>query len=323
MALIDEVTLHLGAGKGGDGVVRWRREKYVPRGGPFGGKGGKGGDVIFQALPDISYLRRYRTKTTFDAEPGHPGETAVRTGKDGRDLVVGVPVGSLITEQRSGQRYDLIKGGERVVALVGGQGGRGNFYFKSSTNRSPRQFELGHPGQKGIFDIKLALIADVGIIGLPNAGKTTLLNALTNAAAKVGNYPFTTLEPNLGALGPIILADVPGLIEGAAQGKGLGDKFLRHITRTKLLVHCLALDDPKKPAERYKIIKSELGAYEASLLEKPEMVILTKADLVTKAQVTATAKQLGKTGVKNVLIVSSQDKDSVAELAKAVSRGLR
>ena len=163
----------------------------------------------------------------------------------------------------------------------------------------------------------------MGVIGLPNAGKTTLLNALTNAAAKVGNYPFTTLEPNLGAMGPIILADVPGLIEGAAQGKGLGDKFLRHITRTKLLLHCVALDDPQKPAERYKIIRSELGAYDEHLFEKPEMVLLTKADLVTKAQVTAAAKQLGKAGVKNILIVSSQDKESVAELAKAVSRGLR
>ncbi|KKU82773.1 MAG: GTPase obg [Parcubacteria group bacterium GW2011_GWA2_47_8] len=337
MALIDEITLYLESGTGGDGVVRWRHEKYIQHGGPFGGKGGKGGDVMFEAVADISYLRHYRTQNKFVAEHGQPGGTGIRTGKNGADLIIKLPVGSRVTEQHTKQTYDFVKAGERMTMLIGGDGGRGNHSYKTSTNRSPRQFQHGHPSQKGIFDIELALIADVGIIGLPNAGKTTLLNALTHATAKVGNYPFTTLEPNLGAIGPIIVADVPGLIEGAAQGKGLGDKFLRHISRTKLLVHCIGLDagdplqplEPSKIREHYTIIRTELGAYEPSLLEKPEIIVLTKSDLVTKSQITAATKQLkkagfspDKSGTGKILIVSSQNKPSVAALKKAISQTL-
>lgn len=321
MALIDETTLTLSAGKGGDGVVRWRREKFIPLGGPYGGKGGKGGDVYIEAMPDITYLKRYRTKTDFCAEDGFPGETAVRTGKNGQDLVIGLPVGSRVVFREHNEALDLTTKGERLLILKGGDGGRGNFYFKSSVNRSPQEFEYGRPGQEGTFDIELALIADVGFIGFPNAGKTTLLNALTNAAAKVGAYPFTTLEPNLGALGPIILADVPGLIEGASKGRGLGHKFLRHITRTRILVHCLALEDPISLKQRYQAIRAELNDFNEALLEKPEIIVLTKQDLVTPTQLKAAKASLKVKGVKT-LVTAANDQKTVQALAKLISQNL-
>lgn len=318
MAFIDEVTLRLKAGKGGDGVVRWRREKYILKGGPYGGNGGKGGDVYFEAVRDIAYLRRYRAETSFTAESGKPGETKVKTGRGGEDLVLKVPIGSRISFKETGQILELMAEGERALVLKGGRGGKGNTAFKSSVNRTPLQFEFGKPGEEGTFLINLALIADIGIIGLPNAGKTTLLNSLTHAAAKVGAYPFTTLEPNLGALGPIILADIPGLIEGASHGKGLGDKFLKHITRTRMLVHCVALND-QNWAYNYDVIRRELGDYDKRLLAKPETIVLTKADLANK-DIIADAKRALKATKRSVHVVSSLKKPSIRALAKFLSQ---
>src|SRR3989344_3114168 len=239
---VDEITLHFKAGRGGDGVVRWRHEKGKELGGPSGGNGGKGGDVYALAVRDIGILSAYRNVGGFEAEQGENGAKDLRQGGEGKDVVVKLPIGSRLTNLSSGFSLELLKDDEKVLLLHGGRGGLGNAHFKGSTNVRPKEWTPGVHGEEADFKIELLLVVDVGIIGLPNAGKSSILNTLTSAKSKVGAFPFTTVEPTLGDFYGLVLADIPGLIEGAAKGKGLGHKFLRHIERTKTLLHCVSAE---------------------------------------------------------------------------------
>lgn len=288
---IDEIKLDLKAGRGGDGVVRWRHEKGKELSGAGGGDGGRGGSVYFKSIRDIGALRRYRNKKSFSAVSGAPGSKNSMHGLDGDDLVLDVPVGSIITDKKSGKVYELLKEGEQVMVLKGGVGGYGNEHFKASTNTTPYEFTEGKEGEEAKFEIELQLIIDAGLVGFPNAGKSSLLNELTNANAKVGDWEFTTLEPNLGSLYGFIIADIPGLIEGAAEGKGLGHKFLRHINRTKMIIHCISLEN-KDVVGTYKTIRAELEAFNEDLAKKPEIVVLTKTDLADKSKIESSKKGL-------------------------------
>jgi len=277
--LLDNIILKVKAGKGGDGVVRWRREHGVPYGGPAGGDGGKGGDVYFQIVRDIHALQAYAHKTDWAAEDGKAGQKKSMHGSNGKDLFLKVPLGAVIHNETYNINYECLNEGEEFLVLRGGAGGYGNEKFKSSTNRAPEEFTKGKRGEDSEFQIELKLIADVGLIGLPNAGKSSLLNVLTNAGAKTADYAFTTLEPNLGVFYNYVLADIPGLIEGASSGKGLGYKFLRHITRTNILLHLVSAKN-EKAAEAYKIIRAELKNFDKKLLEKKEIIILSQVDEV-------------------------------------------
>ncbi|MHB1330576.1 MAG: GTPase ObgE [Minisyncoccota bacterium] len=288
---IDEITLHLKAGKGGDGVVRWRHEKGIDKGGPAGGNGGRGGNVFAEAIRDIGVLAAYRDVKAFSAEDGEDGQKHNKQGKEGEDIVIKFPVGSVITNRTTGHIFELKEGGERIKLLTGGKGGLGNAFFKSSINRSPKQTTPGEDGEEADFHVELLLLVDYGIIGLPNAGKSSLLNSLTRAKSKIGAFPFTTLEPYLGDLYGVILGDIPGLIEGAAEGKGLGHKFLRHIKRTKGLIHAVSSEE-EDPVAAYKTVRNELALYDKDIAEKPEIVLLTKVDLLSKDEVDKRIKLL-------------------------------
>lgn len=289
--IVDEAVITVKAGDGGDGAVSFRREKYVQKGGPDGGNGGDGGEVYIEGVADLSALKRFRYQKEFEAENGGRGMPKKMSGKNGKDLVLKVPVGTVIVDKRSNERWDISKIGEPLLIAIQGKGGRGNWHFRSPSNTTPKQFERGGWGQKRILELELQLIADVGFIGLPNAGKSSLLNELTRASVRVADYPFTTLEPNLGAMpsfaktsdgkSHLILADIPGLIEGASGGKGLGIKFLRHIRRTKVLVHCISAES-NDVARDYQIVRQELKQFDPELLKKKELVVLTKVDLVNK-----------------------------------------
>ncbi len=289
--LIDEVSITIKGGNGGRGMVHFYADHWRPKGGPDGGNGGDGGSVYFRAVSDISKLHQFRHQKYFSAKDGYPGGKNQRTGHNGDDLFLDIPVGSVVTYD-NGSQIELSKVGETVLIAKGGRGGYGNYHYRSSTNQTPKEFQSGQiTNPKNIF-INLKLIADIGLIGLPNAGKTSILNELTTASAKVANYPFTTLEPNLGVTkGNKIIADIPGLIEGASQGKGLGYKFLKHIERTRLLVHCVA-SDSINPLKDYQTIRQELKNYSAKLFQKPEVIILTKTDLIDKATLAKMCKIL-------------------------------
>jgi len=305
MAFVDEIILHLKAGDGGNGVVAWLHEKGKEFMGPAGGDGGKGGDVYARAVRDISRLSAYRYGNYFVAGRGGHGEGKSRHGKDGDDIEIEVPIGSVLRNERTGRTYELLAEGERVRLLHGGRGGFGNEHFKSSRNVRPEQSSPGRPGEEADFHVELRLFADVGFIGLPNAGKSSLLNELTRARAKVGSYAFTTLEPNLGAFEGFIIADIPGLIEGASEGKGLGVKFLKHITRTKLLLHCISLEN-EDIAKAYTVVREELEAFSPELGEKPEAIVLTKTDTTTEAAVKKAVTRLQKK-TKHIFTVSVID----------------
>lgn len=285
MAFVDELRIRAKAGKGGDGVVQWLHEKSKEFGGPVGGDGGRGGDVIFRAVRDVNTLARYRGKNEFRAEKGDDGKGKNMAGKDGESVFIDVPVGSVVTRLESGHTFELLNENDTVVGLHGGRGGLGNANFKSSTNQYPTESTEGAEGEEDEFLIEVKLIADAGLIGLPNAGKSSLLNALTSAKAKVGSYAFTTLEPNLGVFYGYVLADIPGLIEGAHEGRGLGDAFLRHISRTRALIHCVPADSADPRAD-YETVRNEIAKYDTELSRKAEIVFVTKADSVSEEKLT-------------------------------------
>jgi GTP-binding protein len=284
---IDQVEIFVRSGKGGDGMVHFRREKFVPRGGPDGGDGGKGGDVVFEVKATLNTLSTFRPKQKFKAEDGVGGGSSQLTGRGGKDLVIPVPPGTVIFDLPAdgGQPVllgDLTQPGERLIVCKGGRGGRGNQHFATSRNQAPRTAERGEPWEEKHLKLELKLIADIGLIGVPNAGKSTLLSVLTNAKPKIAAYPFTTLEPNLGVASidddtSVVLADIPGLIEGAAEGAGLGHDFLRHIQRTRVLVHLLDGLSPD-PLADYSQINAELSLFDPNLAKKPQIVALNKID---------------------------------------------
>ena len=312
MAFIDEIKFFAQAGKGGDGVVRWRREKYEDRGGPWGGDGGRGGDIYVEGARNIMILTRISQITRYKAENGSPGEGARRHGKNAEDLTIVLPTGSVITNTATGEQFELMEEGDRIRILEGGVGGYGNDHFKSSTNVAPQEATPGEPGEAADFTVELKLIAHAGLVGYPNAGKTSLLNILTNATAKVGDYPFTTLTPNLGVLDGHILADIPGIIEDASEGKGLGHKFLRHIARTKLIIHCISAERDDVAAA-YQAIRRELTAYGQGIETKPEQVLITKKDLGDDASISEKVAALQAVGV-DAFPVCIIDDTSVKEL---------
>lgn len=319
---VDELTITAQAGRGGDGVVRWRREKHVAWGGPSGGNGGKGGDVYMRAVRDLGLLGKYTGAKVFEAPSGNSGEKANKYGKDGEDLYIDVPVGATVTEIERDRVYTFMEEGEVHKVLLGGRGGLGNEYFKSSTNRSPEESTKGKRGEQGTFRIELSLVVDVGLVGFPNAGKSTLINALTNTKARIGSYPFTTLEPHLGELYGFIIADIPGLIEGASEGKGLGHKFLRHITRTKMILHCVSLED-SNPLEKYESIREELRKYDPELLKKDEWIVLTKSDLCTETQIHKATSLFESHTASKVHVISGELGKGVKELSDALTAHLR
>jgi GTPase len=322
MAFVDELKIHARAGKGGDGVVRWLHLKGKEYSGPAGGNGGNGGDVYVRGVRDISLLSRYRGEKRFEAEDGASGEGYGRDGKQGRDLIIDLPVGSIVTNEATGEVHEIIRDGEILLILKGGRGGAGNQVFKSSVNRTPMESTPGINGEEADLRIELRLIADAGLVGLPNAGKSSLLNALTGASAKVGAYAFTTLDPNLGAFYQFVLADIPGLIEGASAGKGLGSKFLRHIARTKLLIHCVSLES-EDPMADYETVRSELGSYEGiELSDKFEIIVLTKSDTRDSTYISQMIR-LFKHKSGEVHAVSILDDQQLKQFADALAADLR
>lgn len=328
MAFIDEIKIHAEAGRGGNGVVRWHRQKFEPKGGPAGGDAGRGGDFYVKAVRDVHILTKYKAKKEFIAGRGEDGGSKSLHGKNGEDFFLDLPVGSIITNEQTDEKWQLMKEGEKVLLLKGGYGGFGNEHFKSSVNTTPYESKIGQEGEKGDFKIELELFANIGFVGLPNAGKSSLLNALTNAEAKVGDYPFTTLDPNLGDFYGYIIADIPGLIEGASEGKGLGVKFLRHIKRTKMLAHLVSFENSNM-LKSYKEIRKELEKYDKSLdlggeglSQKDEIIILTKTDVVDEKVANKKLKDFKKIS-KNVFAISLYDDKMVRKFADSLVKILK
>lgn len=322
MSFVDEAKFFVKAGDGGNGCVSFRREKYVPKGGPDGGDGGRGGNVIIRATSKLNSLIDFRFRSHFKAERGTHGAGKDCFGAKGKDCIVEVPVGSIIKDSESDEvLIDLANDGDTYLAAKGGDGGMGNSHFASGANRTPRYAGKGYPGEEYWLKIELKLLADVGLVGLPNAGKSTLLSKLSAANPKIADYPFTTLEPQLGVLQhsfyePCIIADIPGLIEGAHEGLGLGHKFLRHIERTSILLHLLDISDDNY-RENYSIIENELFSYKEELSDRTRFVVLNKTDLVDPDMVKEIQQEFAASGVKT-LIVSAETGYGIEELKEAV-----
>lgn len=311
--LIDEVTITIKAGDGGRGKIH-----FAPlMGGPDGGNGGKGGDVYIVGTTDLTALNQFAGKPLLHAEIGEPGGSQKKSGHGGGDLVLVMPVGTVITNTETNEKFIISQPPNRIKLAVGGRGGSGNFEFRSAILRAPRIAEPGQPGQVLTIFCNLELFADIGLIGLPNTGKSSLLNALTNAKAKVGAYPFTTLEPNLGVYKGVILADIPGIIEGASHGKGLGIRFLKHISKVSTIFHCLSIESTN-PLGDYDIVRNELASYNPELLRKPELLLLTKTDIAMDKEIEEKSKLLMKKN-KSILPISILDTKNLAALKRKIS----
>jgi GTP-binding protein len=314
MAFIDEARIYAHSGKGGDGVIRWLRTKETARGGPSGGDGAKGGDVILVGVRDIAALAHYRYEKKFNAEDGGAGKSELKHGANGADMILKVPVGTVAHLVKTGEEFEITKEDERIVLFRGGKGGLGNARFRSSTNQNPFERTEGKPGKGGDIELTLKIIADAGLIGLPNAGKSSLLNALTRAKSKVGDYPFTTLGPSLGEFYGHILADIPGLIEGASSGRGLGIKFLKHVERTGILLHLVSAEQDD-PLAAYREVRTEIESFGHGLGEKREIVILSKIDLISPEMCETKMTLLAKETGREVLSVSIEDPASLKSFA--------
>ena len=321
--LVDRAKIHVEAGAGGNGVVSFRREAHVPRGGPNGGDGGRGGDVVLVADPSLRDLRRFHRRVHFKAERGRHGEGSDRHGANGETLAIPVPPGTTVEDPEHRRRFELIAPGQRVRVAVGGAGGRGNARFANATRQAPRFAERGLPGESGWLELRLRVLADVGLVGLPNAGKSSLLARISAARPKVADYPFTTLEPVLGTVElddrQLVVADIPGLIEGASDGAGLGDEFLAHIERTRLLVHVLDLAplDGSDPVENYDTVERELAAHGAGLETLPRILALSKADLVPPDAASVAADEW-RERVEAVVVTSAATRQGIDELKRVL-----
>lgn len=319
MAFVDQVTIYASSGKGGDGVIRWLRTKQSARGGPSGGDGGRGGDVVLVGVRDLAALAHYRYEKKFHAEDGEAGKGDLMHGKNGEDAILKVPVGTFARVMGTDDTYEITKEDERIILFRGGKGGLGNARFKGPTNQNPFQQTAGRASKVGDIELTLKIIADAGLIGLPNAGKSSLLNALTRAKSKVGNYPFTTLEPNLGDFYGYVLADIPGLIEGASSGKGLGIKFLKHVERTGILLHLVSADQDDH-IKAYKEVHKEIELFGHGLSDKREIIVLSKTDLVLPEESKKIAKLLQKNTGREVLTVSVEDPKAIKKFSDQLTK---
>jgi len=336
---VDEAKISVKAGDGGNGCVAFRREKYVPRGGPSGGDGGRGGSIYLEANPNDNTLLRYRYNREFKADRGRHGEGSNCSGVSGDDTILKVPVGTLIFDATGNVLLaDLKEPGQRLLVAQGGRGGRGNQHFAKPWHQAPREKEEGEPGEERNLRLELKLLADVGLVGFPNAGKSTLISVISAARPKIANYPFTTLEPNLGVVNAdggtgghgtelgrtFVVADLPGLIEGASQGAGLGIRFLRHVERTRLLVHLIDTSDMAEmdPVKAFEIIEGELGAFSEKLLEKPMIVAATKADATTDRTKLEELREFCKKKGLEFHAISAAAADGVKEMVRGIADAL-
>ena len=323
MKFLDQAKIHLRSGDGGNGVIAFRREKYIEFGGPDGGTGGKGGDILFEAVENLNTLIDFRYTQHFRARKGGNGAGSDRTGAGAPDVVIKVPVGTeILDEDRETVLADLTRPGERILLLAGGDGGFGNTHYKSSTNRAPRKADKGWPGQERSVWLRLKLIADAGLVGLPNAGKSTFLAHVSAARPKIADYPFTTLHPQLGVVRlsdteEFVLADIPGLIEGAHEGAGLGDRFLGHVERCAVLIHLIdgAAGDVVRA---WRTVRGELAAYGGGLADKPEILVLNKSDAMTAREAAARRAALARAAGQPVVLVSAVSGDGLTQLLRSV-----
>ncbi|NGX60363.1 MAG: GTPase Obg [Chlamydiae bacterium] len=324
---VDQVKVKLVAGKGGNGIVAWRREKCLPKGGPYGGNGGRGGNIIIQADSGIYSLEVYRHKRILRAQNGLGGGTNLRQGRSGSALTLKVPFGTLVKDLESGEiLHDFTQENPEWIACLGGRGGKGNNCFKSSTNRAPNICTPGKPGEEGAFELELKLIADVGLVGMPNAGKSTLMSKVTHAHVKIGAYPFTTLAPNLSYIQcedytRILIADIPGIIENAHLNKGLGIEFLKHIERTSSLLFILDIcpdEEERNPLKDFEVLRRELKAYNPEMLDKPFLVVLNKSDKDGAADQIATFQKHYPYDPSSLFVISAQNEEGLAPLIEAM-----
>jgi GTPase len=327
---IDEATIRVKAGDGGNGCMAFRREKFVPRGGPSGGDGGKGGDVIMESSERHNTLVHFRFNPEYKAQRGRHGEGSNKTGREGQDVLLKVPVGTIMYDADTGEKvHDFSRPDERIVIACGGRGGRGNARFATSTHQAPREHEDGHPGEERTFRLELKLLADVGLVGYPNAGKSTLISRISAARPKIADYPFTTLQPNLGVVAvgkspeekSFVVADIPGLIEGAHTGAGLGTQFLRHIERTRLLVHLVDVSDSNgrpDPVKDVEVIMGELESFGAKLEEKPMILVASKTDIANKEKLAKLKRYAKKQGI-DLFPISAVTGKGIEELKYAMA----